>query len=323
MALAAFSKQTDILLEVGTNELEIIEFIVGVQHFGVNVAKVKQVMRWTSEMLTAVHDAPPSVLGVIYYRGKPVTLVDLRQALGIEAPPANDARMLVLVTQFNDVTTSFLIDKVNRIHRISWKQLEPFKEIMPGVTSYITGSVQIQDRLLMILDLEHLMSILTPHLGIMASQAKIESVSENNQRSDLKIMFAEDSVLIRKMTVEQLRLAGFTHLEIFENGQRAHDKMLEYAQEAKAKGLPIQSYCNLLLTDIEMPQMDGLTLCKIVKKDLGLVHLPVVIYSSLINEQMSNKCRAVGSDAHISKPKIDQIVGLIDELCGISARKSA
>jgi two-component system, chemotaxis family, chemotaxis protein CheV len=314
--------QTDILLEAGTNELEIIEFSVGEQRFGVNVAKVKQVVRWQPDMLTSIADAPYSIMGVIYYRGKPVTLVNLREALKIEAAPAVSDRLLILVTQFNDVFTSFLIDRVNRIHRVSWQQLEPWREIIPGVTSYVTGSITIEDRVVMILDLEHMMSLLTPHLGIMASKGAIEKIAANHNRANVTIFFAEDSVLIRKMTTEQLKKAGFQNIVVFENGQRAYDKMIAIDTEAKAQGQTLRDHIHLLLTDIEMPQMDGLTLCRKVKEEMGYKDLPVVMYSSLINEQMSTKCRAVGSDAHISKPKIDQIVGILDRLCGINLESS-
>jgi two-component system chemotaxis response regulator CheV len=186
---------------------------------------------------------------------------------------------------------------------------------MPGVTSYITGSVQIQDRLVMVLDLEHLMSVITPHLGIQASIEKMAQVPKNKRREGITIMFAEDSTLIRRMTSDQLRQAGFTQLLIFENGLRAHDQFMEFHAQSKATGEPITRFVNLILTDIEMPQMDGLTLCKTIKKDLHYADLPIVIYSSLINEQMAIKCQAVGSNAYISKPKIEHIISIIDQEC--------
>jgi two-component system chemotaxis response regulator CheV len=124
--------------------------------------------------------------------------------------------------------------------------------------------------------------------------------------------------MIRRMTSEQLRTAGFTNLLLFENGLRAHQKLLEFHQEMQTTGNPITHYVNLVLTDIEMPQMDGLTLCKAIKKEMGHTNLPVIIYSSLINQQMAEKCRSVGSNAHISKPQIEQIVSIIDRECGIA-----
>lgn len=318
MALSASGTQSNILLDVGTNELELIEFVVGGQIFGINVAKVKQVVQWNPEMRTAMPDAPEAVLGVLYHRGKPVTLIDLRKALEIEAPACEPSRQLVLITEFNDLVTSFLIDKVERIHRLSWTQLKPFKEFLPGMASYIIGCVHIQERLLMVLDLEHLMSVLVPRTGINSSLECMQSVVPNRRRADVTVMYAEDSGMIRRMTSGQLKAAGFTKILAYENGLRAFEKIKEFHAESLKSGQPLTQFFNILLTDIEMPEMDGLTLCKSLKKDLQQPDFPVVIYSSLINDQMALKCQAVGSNAHISKPRIDQIVSVLDEQCGIS-----
>ncbi len=312
MASISTSRQSGILLDVGTNELEIIEFVVGTQHFGINVAKVKQVIRWDPAMLTTMHDAPPAIPGVIYHRGKPVTLVDLKIALGIVAEPVDESRQLVLVTQFNDNVTAFLVDKVSRIHRVSWSQLEPLKEMMPGITSYITGSVQVPESLILVLDLEHLMYVLTPR-----SPEKMPTIKRDAKRSEITILYAEDSAMIRRLTCEHLNSAGYIKLLIFENGLKAYDKMREFHKLSLTTDQPISHFVNLVLTDIEMPKMDGLTLCKSIKQDMGHNNLPVVVYSSLINDQMAKKCEAVGSNAHISKPNFEQIVVAIDRECGI------
>ncbi len=310
--------KTDILLDVGTNELEIIEFKVGTQTFGVNVAKVKKVLHFKPEMMTGLAEAPAGVEGLLYYQEKPVLLVNLRKVLGLEAPPADDARRLALVTHFNDVFFSFLIDGVNRIHRLSWKQLQPFEETIPGATACVTGTVTIEGRVIMILDLEHLMADISPETSVKASLGVDREIPSDVRRAAVRVVYAEDSSMIRRITVQKLREGGYTQVQAFENGQRAYDHLAALADQAKAEGKSPESAFDILLTDIEMPQMDGLTLCRHVREGLKMKTKPVVIYSSLINEQMAAKCRSVGSSAHVSKPKIEEIVGLLDGFCGIA-----
>ncbi len=311
--------QSDILLEVGTNELEIIEFAVGNRHYGINVAKVKKVVHYQPSMLTKVSEVPEGVEGIIYFQNKPVLLVNLRQLLSIEEEPPREDRRLAIITQFNDMITSYLIDGVNRIHRLSWNKLQPFEEVIPGSNASVTGTVTIGDRVIMILDLEHLISKIVPEASIQASAKTAESIHHSAGRNSVRILFAEDSAMIRKMTAGQLKEAGFTSIEVFENGKRAYDHISELVTNAVRNGKNPNETFDLLLTDIEMPQMDGLTLCKNVRETLGLKTLPIVMYSSLINEQMAAKCRSVGSTAHISKPRIDQIVSIIDQHCGVAA----
>lgn len=310
--------KTDILLDVGTNELEIIEFSVGGQSFGVNVAKVKKVLHFKPELMTKLVQAPPGVDGILYYQDKPVLLVNLRQVLRLDAAPANADRLLALVTQFNDIFSSFLIDGVNRIHRLSWKQLQPFEETIPGATACVTGTVTVEGRVIMILDLEHLMADISPETSVKASLGVDREIPLDVRRGGVRVVYAEDSALIRRITVQKLREAGFTQVQAYDNGQRAYDALSGMVKTAQESGAPPDNAFDLLLTDIEMPQMDGLTLCRRVREELGMRTKPIVIYSSLINDQMATKCRSVGSSAHVSKPKIEEIVGLLDRLCGIA-----
>ncbi len=307
--------QTEILLKAGTNELEIIEFGAAGKAYGVNVAKVKKVLHYTPELLTRVHGTPRGVEGVIYYQGKPILLINLREFLRLEGLPIPEHRQLAIVTQFNDVTAAFLVDAVNRIHRVSWKALTPLETVVPGGSApCVTGTITIENRVLMVLDLEHLMSEIAPETGIKATIAASANVAVNPLRSSLRIVYAEDSAMIRRMTTDQLRKAGFTQIEVFENGQLALNGIRELIGKAETQGKPAEAAFDLLLTDIEMPQLDGLSLCRTLREELQVRAVPVVIYSSLINEQMAVKCRSVGSNAHISKPKIEEIVETLDRL---------
>jgi len=312
--------KTEILLEAGTNELEIIEFGAAGKAYGVNVAKVKKVLHYTPDMLTRIHGTPRGVEGVIYFQNKPILLINLREFLRLEGAPIPEHRQLAIVTQFNDVTAAFLVDAVNRIHRVSWKALSPLEEIsLVGNSPCVTGTITIENRVLMVLDLEHLMSEVAPETSIKATVAAAKNVAVNPLRSSLRVIYAEDSAMIRRLTSEQLRKAGFTNLQVYENGQLALNAIRELIGKAETQGKPAETAFDLLLTDIEMPQLDGLTLCRTLREELQVRAVPVVIYSSLINEQMAAKCRSVGSNAHISKPKIEQIVEVLDRLGNVAA----
>ena len=122
--------------------------------------------------------------------------------------------------------------------------------------------------------------------------------------------------MIRKFTLDVLHGAGFANIAVFENGLEADQHLKALQQKAVAEHRSLSDYVDLIITDIEMPKMDGLTLCKNVKS-AGGSHIPaVVVYSSLINEEMARKCTSVGADAQLSKPHGEEIVDIVDRLCG-------
>ncbi|MES2307847.1 MAG: chemotaxis protein CheV [Verrucomicrobiota bacterium] len=307
--------QRKILLESGTNELEVMEFSIGKQHFGVNVAKVRRLLRWDHQNVTRLDFGPPGVLGSLHFMNQQVLLIDLRSVLDIADEIVDQERQLILVCEFNHHVYAFIIDAVNRIHRVSWKSLQPVEGLISHQSPYTTSSLQIEDRVIMILDMEHILSEIVPEQSIIGSTAKMDSVQSNFDRATIHILFAEDSAMIRKITVEQLNKAGFTHITTKNNGKLAY----EYLQELQKKSLherkPLREYLQMVLSDIEMPEMDGLTFCKHFRENLGVKNIPFVVYSSLINDQMATKCKSVGANAWMSKPEIDKIVHIIDQSC--------
>jgi len=305
--------QSDILLEAGTNEVEIFEFNLAGHHYGVNVAKVNQIVQREQVKITRADLPPPGVLGSIPFRGKPIMTLDLRQILGIHGEEIDISRALMLVTQFNDHVIAFAIDGAERIHRVSWKNFEPIDTSFSQENPFVTGIIRVEDRLVLILDLEYILTIVNPELGMHIDNKKILRIEEEYKTRDhIKILLAEDSSMIRKMVVDQFAKVGFTNIDVATNGKEALDKISIAAAEAKEDGNPISDYYDIVLTDIEMPVMDGLTFCKHVKHELGL-DLPVIVFSSLINSQMIEKCRSVGADHWGSKPKVDLIVDIIDK----------
>ncbi len=315
---AAKAPRDTILLESGTNEVEFIEFYLGDVSYGINVSKVQRVLARTSATVSRVAQAPACAIGLIHIQGKPVMLMDLKAALAIPFQPGDvdPARQLILVTTFNKQTTAYLIDGISKIHRTSWENFEPMSERVTseGAGGFSTGTVTLEDNIIIILDLERLMLNFFPR----THSHSIESVRnrERQGRADIHIVYAEDSRMVRHITEDIIRKAGYTNINSFENGAEAHRYLVTLAEEAKAHGKTLSADIDLVLTDIEMPKMDGLTLCRKVKQELCPVNPPkVIVYSSLINKEMALKCESVGADAQLAKPDVELIVELIDQFC--------
>lgn len=308
------STRTDILLEVGTNEVEVFEFNLAGQHYGVNVAKVNQIIQREQLTITRADCPPNGVLGSITFRGKPIMVIDLRSILGIYEEEPDPSRALMLVTQFNDQVVAFAIDGAERIHRVSWQSFEPISSNFAQENPYVNGIIRLEDKLILVLDLEYILTLINPRLGMSVDHSQIEKIEEHfKPRDHIKILFAEDSAMIRKMVFNQLNEVGFTNVDLATNGKEALDKVAAAKDQATAEGKPFSEYYDLILTDIEMPVMDGLTFCKNVKHDLKL-ETPVIVFSSLINDQMIAKCKAVGANGWGTKPKVNLIVNIIDRL---------
>ncbi len=322
-----------ILLESGTNEVEILEFLIGGQGFGVNVAKTQAIEQFEPENLTTMPMAPQNLAGMLLFRGRTLPLLDLGAELGIRAPgdwktpPAaageadengtvqTEAHRIVLVMEFNSVTTAALVDGVNRIHRISWSDINPLSTMLGGDQSAFTGSVSIEGREILIVDMERLVAEIIPTACMQDPSAEQLDSPRIEHRGDVKIFLAEDSNSIRSMMVSVLQRGGYTDIRQFDNGQSCYDAIVQAVAAAEAGNTPLDESITILVSDIEMPQMDGLTLCRSVKSSAATAHLPVVMFSSLINEQMAAKCRSVQADDFISKPQIAELIERIDKLC--------
>ncbi|MDQ8186076.1 chemotaxis protein [Pelagicoccus sp. SDUM812002] len=314
--MATFNSSRDsILLESGTNEVEFIEFYLGSISYGINVSKVQRVLARSSVDITGVAQAPCGTIGMIHIQDKPIMLMDLKMSLGIPFDPEaiHPERQLVLVTTFNKQTTAFLIDGISKIHRTSWENFEPLndKVTSEGAGGYSTGTVTFEDNIIVILDLERLMLSLLPashgNVGV------LESTEARPERETVRILYAEDSKMVRGITQDILNRSGYVQVDAFENGEDAYNFLLKRIREKDFDG---EGPYDLVLTDIEMPKMDGLTLCRRVKTE-ACSNLPpkVVVYSSLINKEMALKCISVGADAQLAKPDVSEIVSLIDSLC--------
>lgn len=300
-------KQTEILLESGTNELEIMEFTLNGELFGINVAKVREIMM--RQPVKVMQKSHADVEGIFKPRDEVITVIDLAKYLDMK-PSENPDYDIFIVTSFNNLNFAFHVHTVEGIDRISWTNMQkPDRIIYGGDEGVATGIAEFEGRLITILDFEKIVAEISPETGIQYSD--LDTLGER-KRSDKTILIAEDSMLLSRMIIEALHRSGYVNTVKTDNGQEAWD----YLNEAKISGDPIKEHVALLVTDIEMPQMDGHRLTKLVKSDNILKEIPVILFSSLINEEMRVKGKDLGADAQISKPEIANLVTLIDRLTG-------
>ncbi|WP_102347120.1 chemotaxis protein [Bacillus sp. Marseille-P3661] len=292
-----------ILLESGTNELEIVEFGVANNKFGINVIKVKEIINPVP--ITVVPHAHPSVEGIISIRGEVLPVVNMATVLGFPVS-SNPKQDKFIVCEFNQTKIVFHVHTVSQIHRISWKQIDKPSEMYSGLESQIIGVIKMNEEMVLLLDYEKIVVDINPQSGISVDQLKKLGPRE---RSNKSIIIAEDSALLRKLLEETLEQAGYGRLTFFENGQDA----LDYLEDLVNTGRNIENEVQLIITDIEMPKMDGHHLTKRIKDQAELSKLPVIIFSSLITDDLRHKGEMVGATAQVSKPEIVELVKLIDK----------
>ncbi|RHA04574.1 chemotaxis protein CheV [Agathobacter rectalis] len=293
---------TNILLESGTNELEVLEFTLGDNHYGINVAKIREILQYMP--VTPVPNTHPSVEGIFMPRDTMITVINLKNSLNL---PQTDEKGLFIITNFNKLNVAFHVDQVIGIHRVSWENIIKPDETLTGEHGgTATGVIKMNDRLIVILDFEAIVASISPQTGLRVND--IDEM-EARDRSDATILIAEDSALLSKLITECLKKSGYTNLIVEENGQEAWDVI----KAMQAKG-DITKHLDCIITDIEMPLMDGHRLTKLVKSDAELRDIPVIIFSSLVNEEMRKKGEQLGADAQLTKPEIGKLVEAIDKL---------
>jgi len=294
----------NILLESGTGELEVIEFIVNGNHYVINVVKVKEVIEMPKNGLTKLPDPKPEIAGLILCRDEIITLIDLKYVLTKHITNTLGSR--VIICEFNKIKVSFNIDDVVGVHRIKWSEIRKPDDLSENSLS--VGNILSNGKVLIMLDFEKIVTDIAPSVGI--SEDRLIEI-DYKDRSNVKLVLADDSGLIRRLLKDTLTKAGFKNLRIFDDGKQALDFFVKLAEE---KGENFNKYAQILITDIEMPQMDGLTLTRKIKEDVILKKLPVVIFSSLITSELKHKGESVGADAQLSKPEISELVDTIDKL---------
>lgn len=311
--------QTQILLEVGTNELELVEFYIDEPdgyrgYYGINVSKVVEISR--SQPITAMPQMPhPSVLGAFPFRdGRIVPLIDISKFLNKGGVASDDPR--IIITEFNRTHTAFLVSGVTRIHRISWKQVEAPTPLLLEISSgSITAVVRLEGRVVFVLDAEAIVAAMNPALSVRMDEPPVELPNRKYH-----ILHADDSVSIRRLVMDLLRKEGRFDVTQANDGEEAWQMLLKFKEEAQQKEIPITRLVQGIITDIEMPNLDGLTLCKYIKEDHVLRELPVAMFSSLISSSLAHKCASVGADAQFAKPDLQ---GISDKMFQLIEAKAA
>lgn len=296
--------ESNILMESGTNELEVLEFMIGNNHYGINVAKIKEIVPFS--IVTPVPNAHSSVEGIFMPRDLLITVIDLSKVMNVP-PSDNKSQDMFVITNFNKLNVAFHVHKVVGIHRVSWGDIiTPDTTISSSDNGIATGIVKVNSQLIVILDFEKIVSDISPETGLKVSDI---TKLEGRFRNTSPIIIAEDSPLLSKLIADSLHRAGYTNITLCKNGQEAWEALTNIKHNGN-----ISKNVKCVITDLEMPLMDGHRLTKLIKTDEKLKDIPVVIFSSLINEQMKAKGVSVGADVQLSKPEIGMLVDEIDKL---------
>ena len=290
-----------ILLEAGTNEMELLVFRLKDTRFGVNVAKVRELIQRVKTI--AVPNAPREVEGSFQLRDQVLTLVHLGRCLDMEGEETLRGEGLIIIVEFSSLHCGVLVDAVEGINRIRWENIEPPSDYLSDLRAPLTGVAHVGDDIVLIADFE---TIIGQILGFNTpEEPEPEEQTRPEGRAGVRVLLAEDSGMIRRKVVQILEGAGFPAVTACSDGKQAWDTL----EAATASGeVPFE----LVLTDIEMPRMDGLHLTSRIKGDPKLKALPVVLFSSLISDDNMKKGAAVGADAQVTKLEVDNLLAAID-----------
>ena len=301
---------TGILLESGTNEFEVLIFNLNGRSFGVNVAKVREIISPTR--VAHCPGQPPEMLGVINQRGTTIPLISLHRFFQLSQDEPESGRQCIIVTEFSRSSCAFLADNVEQIVRASWKQIHPLPEIHELDDAKATGLLMIEERLVPMVDFEWIYAELFPRDH--ASNLEEERYADID-RAAQRVYIADDSPAIRGNIERILTGSGYSQLTAFNNGEACWQQL---QRDKNANTLP-----NIVITDIEMPLMDGLALTRGIKEDPEMKAMPVILFSSLISDDNKNKGERVGADAQLPKPMISHVVRYADELIAKAAEERA
>ncbi len=314
------SKSTGLpeVLKTGANELEIVDFRIfedkeeGVYEwiFGVNVAKVREVLRMPK--LTRVPNMPEVVEGMAEIRGKLIPVVSLSRWMGINEP--SERRKFLLHLEFLRENVGIIVHDAKRIRRITWSDIKKAPDILNDkLNGRITGVVHTEDGLLIILDFEGILNDMNLLVIFEESEAR-----EIKAKEKLTVLVAEDSSVARKIISDIIESAGHTVITA-EDGQSAWDILQHYLEVAQKENKSITNYIQVLVTDIEMPRMDGLTLVKKIKETVGLMSLPVIVNTTLSDEANMDKAFRVGADDFLVKFDAKMLLDMIHKHGGVSS----
>ncbi|HDR7795459.1 TPA: chemotaxis protein CheV [Bacillus luti] len=299
------SQAQSILLESGTNELEIVTYTVGENLFSINVMKVREIIN--PFPVTTVPESHHAVEGVVQVRGEILPVINLATALNLKSTKPLDQTKFI-ISELNQMKVIFRVDEVHRIQRISWEQIDEPASLSMGLEETTSGIVKLDGKIILLLDYEKIVCEIS-NSGY--DNKTLSGLEQKADRAEKIIYIAEDSAMLRQILEETLSSAGYTKMNFFSNGAEA---LAQIEKLAKEQGENMFEHIHMLITDIEMPKMDGHHLTKVIKDSEVMNRLPVVIFSSLITNELFHKGEAVGANAQVSKPDIQELIGLVDKL---------
>jgi two-component system chemotaxis response regulator CheV len=282
----------------GTNKLEILLFTLGLdpaserrELFGINVFKVREVMR--APAITRAPEMPPAVEGMVSLRGVLVPVIDLAKYTGLGARSPE----ILIVTEYSGRTQGFLVEAVESILRVDWTDMRVPPELIAGkAAALVTAVTELADRrLVMMLDVEQVLAATSP-----VDYEGLYEAIDTAVPPGRTVLFADDSSVARKQIARTLEALNVKQV-CTSNGVHAWNALTEIAATAAANGRPVRDMVQLVLTDVEMPEMDGYMLAKKIKADPRFEGVPVVMHSSLSGESNHQLGRSVGVDEYVPK----------------------
>lgn len=284
---------------VGQNRLELLLFkLAGQQRYGINVFKVREVLQCPS--LTAIPKRNKYVRGIAHIRGQTISVIDLSLATGGQ-PVTDLTTAFIIIAEYNRSVQGFLVNSVERIININWEAIMPPPKGTGGKQSYLTAVTEIDKELVEILDVEKILEEISPSPTTISSEVDTATISTD--LGDRLILIADDSAVARNQVKRALEGLG-VKMHLVNNGREALSYLQQVAKECETC---VTEKVGLLISDIEMPEMDGYTLTAEIRLDPQLKNLHVILHTSLsgvFNQQMVKK---VGANDFIAKFNPDEL----------------
>ncbi|RMH36153.1 MAG: chemotaxis signal transduction protein CheV [Nitrospirae bacterium] len=279
----------------GANKMELLMFHLETDEiYGINVFKIREVMKVPP--ITSIPDTDARVLGVVNLRGENIAIVDLKRAIGLGQLCLATAKLII--TEYNDSKQGFLVSGVDRIIRISWDRIHiPPPMVRTSRQGAVTAVTKLDDgRMILILDVEKVLAEIHP----MTDEEVYVGIEATKHLEGKRVLVADDSSVARKQIAKTLERLGVQWEEVM-TGREALRRLRHWAALAEESGKSVTEFVDLVLTDIEMPEMDGFTLTKSIREDARLHRLPVLMHSSLSGYCNVEKGKSVGVTDYVTK----------------------
>ena len=313
------------LTEVGTNEVEIMCFYLDLKagedvlrsYYGVNVAKVLKIMPMPEQVMRPPESSHQAVWGAFHFkdRDKVVPLIGLARYLEEERVPS--AAQKIIITEFNQVTTAFIVSGITRIYRLNWEDVaKPGRLVNEYSGNAFTGVVKLEGDVVFILDLEKIVLELNPDSAEAFFGLELDDVGE---QGSVNILHVDDQVVVRRLVKKALEQDSRFSVMSAESGRDALDRLEQMLGDCRERNVPLTDVVDVIVSDVEMPVMDGYTLCRNVKDNPDLRDVPFFLFSSLITEETLHKGESVKADGQFPKPQTEamakEIMGELAKRC--------